>query len=340
MKPLISIVIVNWDGMKFLPECLSSIFSQVGASFEVVLVDNGSRDGSVEYVKREFTSVKVIENGKNLGFARGNNIGIAAAKGRYILTLNNDTALEKGFLERLEAVAEASDAGTGMWAVKILAFDKKTIDSVGGLLIYRDGLAKGRGRLEKDVGQYDALKEVFIPSACAGLYRGSMLDAIGAFDEDFFAYCEDTDLGLRARLAGFKTKSVPEAVVYHHYSGTTGRYTPQKAFLVGRNQIWLALKNLPSAMLPALPFYMAWRYAIQAYGVATGKGAGGRFAEDFSKARLALILLKSYSSAVNGLPAVLKKRRAVQALRKASNSEVAGWFRKFGLSASAVALID
>lgn len=339
MKPLISIVIVNWNGMRFLPECLGSVFRET-ASFEVVLVDNGSEDGSVEYVKKDFPSVKVIEERENLGFAKGNNIGIAAAKGKYILTLNNDTVLEKGFLERLQSAAEASDEGTGMWAVKILSFDKKTIDSVGGLLIYRDGLAKGRGRLEKDTGRYDTPKEVFMPSACAGLYRKSMLDKIGAFDEDFFAYCEDTDLGLRARLAGYTTVNVPEAIVYHHYSGTTGRYTPRKAFLVGRNQIWLALKNLPCAMLPALPFYMAWRYLVQIYGVLSGKGAGGRFAEDFSKARLAMILLKSYSSAFAGLPAVLKKRRQVQGLKKASDSEVAGWFRKFGLSASAVALID
>lgn len=339
MKPLISIVIVNWNGMRFLPECLGSIFRET-ASFEVVLVDNGSEDGSVSFVKKEFPAVKVIEESENLGFAKGNNIGIAEAKGKYILTLNNDTVLEKGFLERLERAAESTDETTGMWAVKILSFDKKTIDSVGGLLIYRDGLAKGRGRLEKDTGQYDTHEEVFIPSACAGLYRKSMLDAIGAFDEDFFAYCEDTDLGLRARLAGYKTVNVPEAIVYHHYSGTTGRYTPRKAFLVGRNQIWLAIKNLPCAMLPTLPFYMAWRYVIQAYGVVAGKGAGGRFAEDFSKTRLALILLKSYSSALAGLPAVLKKRRVVQGIRKASDSEVSGWFRKFGLSAQAVALID
>lgn len=339
MKPLISIVIVNWNGMRFLPECLGSIFRET-ASFEVVLVDNGSEDGSVEYVKKDFPKVTVIEERENLGFAKGNNIGIAVAKGKYILTLNNDTVLEEGFLERLGRAAEASDEGTGMWAVKILSFDKKTIDSVGGLLIYRDGLAKGRGRLEKDTGRYDTPKEVFMPSACAGLYRKSMLDAIGAFDEDFFAYCEDTDLGLRARLAGYTTVNVPEAIVYHHYSGTTGRYTPRKAFLVGRNQIWLALKNLPCAMLPALPFYMAWRYLVQIYGVLAGKGAGGRFAEDFSKAQLAMILLKSYSSAFAGLPAVLKKRRQVQGLKKASDSEVAGWFKKFGLSASAVALID
>lgn len=339
MKPLISIVIVNWNGMRFLPECLGSIFRET-ASFEVVLVDNGSEDGSVEYVKRDFPKVTVIEESENLGFAKGNNIGIAEAKGKYILTLNNDTVLEKGFLEKLQMAAESADETTGMWAVKILSFDKKTIDSVGGLLIYRDGLAKGRGRLEKDTGQYDTPKEVFIPSACAGLYRKSMLDAIGSFDEDFFAYCEDTDLGLRARLAGYKTVNVPEAIVYHHYSGTTGRYTPRKAFLVGRNQIWLAIKNLPCAMLPALPFYMAWRYVIQVYGVVAGKGAGGRFAEDFSKTRLALILLKSYSSALAGLPAVLKKRRAVQGIRKVSDSEARDWFERYGLSARAVALID
>jgi GT2 family glycosyltransferase len=192
---------------------------------------------------------------ENLGFAAGNNQGIKKASGEYILTLNNDTVLGKGFFGALAAVAERSSEDTGMWAVKILSFDEQVvIDSVGGLLIYPDGLARGKGRLEIDTGQYDQSGAAFIPSACAGLYRRAMLEEVGLFDEDFFAYCEDTDLGLRARLAGWNTVSVPGAVVYHHYSGTGGRYTPFKAYLVERNRIWVALKNFHLRFLLHLPF--------------------------------------------------------------------------------------
>ncbi|MBI5469608.1 MAG: glycosyltransferase family 2 protein, partial [Deltaproteobacteria bacterium] len=270
-----------------------------------------------------------------------NNQGIKKASGKYILTLNNDTVLGKGFLGALAAAAESSVEDAGMWAVKILSFDEQVvIDSVGGLLIYPDGLARGRGRLEKDTGQYDVAGAAFIPSACAGLYRRSMLEEVGLFDEDFFAYCEDTDLGFRARLAGWKTVSVPGAVVYHHYSGTGGRYTPFKAYLVERNRIWVALKNFPLRFLLLSPFYTGWRYVMQVYGILTGKGAGGRFVEGFSKAGLLKVLIKAYVDAFKALPRVLAKRRAIRKKRAVSAKTVGSWFKAYGISAKELALKD
>lgn len=340
-EALVSIVIVNWNGRRFLEDNLSSIFGQSYKDFEVIFVDNGSTDGSVEFVRENFPGVVLIENTENLGFAGGNNQGIKKASGKYILTLNNDTVLGKGFLGALAAAAESSVEDAGMWAVKILSFDEQVvIDSVGGLLIYPDGLAKGRGRLEKDTGQYDLSGAAFIPSACAGLYRRSMLEEVGLFDEDFFAYCEDTDLGLRARLAGWKTVSVPGAVVYHHYSGTGGRYTPFKAYLVERNRIWVALKNFPLRFLLLLPFYTGWRYVMQVYGILTGKGAGGRFVEGFSKAELFKVLIKAYVDAFKALPGVLAKRRAIRKKRAVSAKTVGSWFKAYGISARELALKD
>jgi GT2 family glycosyltransferase len=281
-SPLVSIIIVNWNGIKFLEPCLSSLYSQSYAPYEVILFDNGSTDGSVGFLKEKFPEVIILESPENLGFAEGNNRAIEASKGEYILTLNNDTELADGFLETLVQAAITSSEGVGMWAPKILSLNKKDeIDSVGGLLIYSDCLAKGRGRLEKDSGQYDRVEEVFVPSACAALYKKTMLDRVGLFDSDFFAYCEDTDLGLRARLAGWKALSVPGAVVYHYYSGTGGKYTPFKAFLVERNHIWAALKCLPLSRVLLLGFYIKWRLLVQFYGVVSGRGAGGRFVESF-----------------------------------------------------------
>jgi len=339
-KPIVSFIIVNLNGEAFLFNNLTSLFGQrTKRPFEVILVDNASTDSSLEIVRENFPEVKVIENSENLGFARGNNQGIEAAAGKYILTLNNDTELKQGFLEEILSNAEGSAEDIGMWAPKILSLeDKSLIDSAGGLLIYGNGLAKGRGRLEKDRGQYETTEEVFIPSACAALYRANMLEEIGGFDADFFAYCEDTDLGLRARLAGWKTIYVPGAVVYHFYSGTSGRYTPFKAYLAERNHLWVALKNFPLSMLLLAPFYEVWRYVMELYGMIAGRGAGAKFRDDFSGLSLVLIVGKAYWGAIRALPEILAKRRVIQENRVAGMAEIKGWFRKFGLKASTLVL--
>jgi len=353
-EPMVSIIVVNWNGLRFLDKCLSSVFRQTFAhasggpalechnrGFEVVFVDNGSTDGSVEFVKGRFPAARVIENASNLGFAKANNIGMAQARGKYILTLNNDTELKADFLDNLLQAANGADSGVGMWAPKILSMEPPhRIDSVGGLLIYPDGLARGRGRLEVDTGQYDGINDIFAPSACAALYRRAMLDEIGLFDEDYFAYCEDTDLGLRARLAGWKAASVPEAVVYHYYSGTSGRYTPFKAYLVERNRIYTAIKDLPLSYLVASFFYTSWRYLVQTYGVFAGKGAGGRFSVGASRIELVRILFKAYAHAGAHLPSLLKKRSVIQKNMKVTSADVRAWFKHSGITAAALVLKD
>ncbi len=336
----LSIIIVNWDGMRFLEGCLGSVFAQAFPSLEVILVDNGSTDGSAGFVKERFPDVTVIENGSNIGFAAANNRGILSSRGKYVLTLNNDTVLGEGFLAELLRAAAASEEDCGMWAPKILSFhDRDVIDSVGGLLVYPDGLARGRGRLEKDAGQYDR-EDVLMPSACAALYRRSMLDDVGLFDGDFFAYCEDTDLGLRARLAGWKARGAPGAIVYHYYSGTGGSHTPFKAFLVERNRLWVAVKNLPAPVVFISPLYTIWRYAVQAYGIMAGKGASGRLAEGFSALGLLRVVFRAYGEALRGIPLMLEKRRAIQRSRRVRDRDVVNWLRKFSLSAAELGLKD
>ena len=338
---IVSVIIVNFNGKRFLKDCLESVRAQNLRRLEVIFVDNGSTDGSADFVKENFPEVVVIENRGNTGFAAGNNSGINIAKGKYILTLNNDTVAEKDFLERLVAAAEASGEKTGMWAPKILSMARPgVIDSVGGLLVSKDCLAKGRGRNEIDAGQYDAAGEVFIPSACAALYRKKMLDDIGLFDEDFFAYCEDTDLGLRARFSGWETVSVPASVIYHYYSGTTGRYTPLKAYLVERNRLWVAIKNLPPCMLLLSPFYTLVRYFTQLYGVISGKGAGGKAKEEYPVSSLFIAVLKAYYDGIKKLPIMLSKRKAVQSKRVVSARDVKKWFSGYGISVTEIALKD
>ncbi len=335
--PLVSVVIVNWNGLRFLEDCLSSLFKQSYQAFEVIMIDNGSTDGSVEFIRSNFPRTVIIENKENLGFAAANNQGIRAARGKYIATLNNDTKLDNNWLSSLVNLAESSESCVGMWAPKILSMKEPTkIDSVGGLLIYKDGIARGRGREKEDKGQFDKVEEILFPSACSALYRKDMLDEVGYFDEDFFAYCEDTDLGLRGRLAGWKALSAPNAIVYHHYSGSTGRYSEMKAFLVERNHLWLVLKIFPLSMWVLIPFYSLLRWTVQLTHIIRGKGATAQFVRDVSPAKIAFALLNAYISAIKGLPLILEKRRGIQKKRVVTNREVKNWFKKYRLSATEV----
>ncbi|MCP3678291.1 MAG: glycosyltransferase family 2 protein [Deltaproteobacteria bacterium] len=332
-QPVISVIIVNWNGLKFLKGCLRTLLLQSFSDFETIVVDNGSVDGSVAFIRDSYLTVKVIENSENRGFATANNQGLGVARGRYVAFLNNDTEVDREWLSNLAVSAESSPPDVGMWAPKILSLDDRaTIDSVGGLLISTCCIAKGRGRGERDKGQYDGVSYVFIPSACSAMYRREMIDDVGGFDEEFFAYCEDTDLGMRARLRGWKTCSVPKAVVYHHYSGTAGRYSPTKAFLVERNHIWVAVKNLPLPMVVPFPIFTVWRYLLQSYGVITQKGAGGRYVKGHSRGSLLRLLGNAWLGAAKGLPGMLKKRARVQGSRVAPNGEVMRWFSRYRIS--------
>jgi hypothetical protein len=182
---LISVIVVNFNGERHLGDCLESLSAQTFRDFEVIVVDNGSTDGSLNLIRKGFPWVKLITLDKNTGFARGNNIGFEASASKYIATLNNDTVVDKGWLEALYKAAE-TDRTIGMVASKILlGRNGKEIDSVG-VLIYPDGMSRQRGRSEIDEGQFDRTEEVLFPSACAALYRREMLNEIGFFDEDFF----------------------------------------------------------------------------------------------------------------------------------------------------------
>jgi GT2 family glycosyltransferase len=338
--PLVSIIIPNWNGKRFLEECLHSIEKQTFCGFEVIFVDNGSTDGSAEWVEERYGHwVRIIRNRENLGFAEGNNVGIRVARGMYIVLLNNDTVVEPDWLEELIKPVEG-DSTVGMCASKVRSYDQPKVLEATGELLFRDGLNRARGHLEVDRGQYDSDLEIFFPPGCGGLYRKVMLDEIGLFDEDFFAYGDDTDLGIRGRLAGWRCVYAPRAVVYHKGSGSTGRYSPFKAFHVERNRIWIAVKYFPLHLLLMTPFYTLLRYFFQAYGSLAHQGAAGRYTRDHSIFSLFLILLRAYGSATKYFIRMWRKRKALRRLRRVRNGEFSEWLRCFGISAKAIALMD
>jgi len=340
MPPLVSVIIVSWNGKEYVSDCLRSLHAQTFSDFEVILVDNGSTDGSIEIVQQNFPGwVRVLRNDRNEGFSGGNNRGIRLASGRYIVLLNNDAQADPTWLEELIKVAEEYPEA-GMLASKIyLQGGSKIIDNVGHL-IYRDGLNRGRGRLEVDRGQFENIEEVLFPSGCAALYRREMLEEVGFFDEDFFAYGDDTDLGLKGRLAGWKCLYVPKAIVHHGYSQSSSPYSPLKAFYVERNRVWIAVKYFPLSNLLKSPFYTLLRFLLQGYGALIGRGAAGRFSEEYSPLKLLQVLLKAYLSAVKGLPKMWKKRKEIKRWTRVSEGEIRSWFCRFGMSAREISWKD
>ena len=334
--PLISVVVLNWNGGRIVEECLMSVQAQTYWLLEIIVVDNASTDGSVDLVEKRFPDIKLIVNERNLGFGGGNNVGIRACHGKYIMMLNNDTRLDPKCIEELKRSIE-KDEKYGACASKILLEYEDNLIDAAGIVVCPDGLSIGRGRLEKG-DRYDEEAEVFFASDCACLYRREMLEDIGLYDEDFFAYADETDMGWRAQLAGWKCIYNPKAVVYHFHSASSGTYSPFKAFLVERNRIWVAIKNFPYSVLLFGQFYTLWRYLLQAYGAFTGKGAAGKFTSNFSKIELIKILMKVYLSLWKKLPSILKKRREIQKKKRISNSKVHRLMREFGISAKEIAL--
>jgi GT2 family glycosyltransferase len=337
-EKLVSVVIVNWNGRHLLGECLESLLAQHVAGLEIILVDNGSLDGSAELVRERYPEVRVVSLPENRGFAAGNNAGIQIATGKYIALLNNDTRVDPSWMKNLLAEAEDDPRSVGMWASKILTYDNPDIIDNVGLLMYPDGLGRGKGRLEKDEGQYDQTGEAFFPSGCAGFYRREMLDEIGLLDEEFFAYADDVDLGLRARLADWQCIYVPSAKVYHKYSASSSAHSSFKAFLVERNRIWVLLKYYPMEMILISPFWTLARLLVHLFGALAGKGASGRFREEQSIFYAMAILLKAWYAALKSFPTIIRQRRTLSKLRRIGRRELYRLFCEYQISAYEVAL--
>ncbi|KAF0218728.1 MAG: glycosyl transferase family [Geobacteraceae bacterium] len=331
-RSLVSIIIVNWDGRCHLETCLDSLEAQTFRDFEVIVVDNGSTDGSVPFVRERYPWVHLVELPKNTGFATGNNIGLTHAAGEYIVVLNNDTKADAEWLARLVGVADAYPRA-GMVGSRICSFeDPDVIDSLGHG-VCRDGMSRGRFRLRRySTLKMNEVEEIFFPSACVALYRRAMLNDIGFFDDDFFAYAEDTDLGLRGRLAGWDAVLATKAVVYHKYSGTGGVFSPFKLYLVERNHYWAALKNFPLHVLLLVPLFTLARYWAQARAVFSASGSGQEFLVSGSRGELLKAILHGTWDAFLGIPAALKKRAQVMKTRKITGREMAQLLKRYRLS--------
>ncbi len=274
-----------------------------------------------EWQGKALFHVELIRNSENRGFCAANNQGFAAADTEFVALLNNDAEAEPGWLEALKSAFE-NRPDVGMAASKILVYqDPRRIDKVGHL-IYPDGQNRGRGSGELDQGQYDRVEEVLWPDGCAAMYRRAMLDEIGGFDEDFFAYADDAELGLRARIAGWKCLYIPTAVVRHHRGTTLGLRSSRRLELIERNRVLLAVKLFPWSLLGLNAVYYAMRLGAGVWAAITGQGEVGKFPGVRGKVQAAVALVRGDWQALRLMPRMLGKRRGIERIRKLSPEEV------------------
>ena len=323
----VSVVVVNWNRCNLLRASLQSLSRQVcDRRFDVVVVDNGSRDGSAEMAEREFSEIAtfrlgIIRNGENRGFCEANNQGIEASDSEFVALLNNDAEAEPGWIASL-LTAFVDRPEVGMAASKILVYEEPArIDKVGHL-IYLDGQNRGRGSGELDRGQYDLVEEVLWPDGCAAMYRRQMLDSIGLFDEDFFAYADDAELGLRARIAGWTCLYIPSAVVRHHRGLTLGLRSSRRLELIERNRILLAAKLFPWSLLCLNGVFYLARIMMGVMAALRGRGEVSRYPGLRGKVQVAMALMRADLSALRLLPRMFRKRRGLKRLRKLSPSQL------------------
>ncbi len=305
----VTVVIVNWNGERFLERCLSALLAQTVAPHEIILVDNASSDASLDIV-RHFPSVRVRAQNRNLGFARGNNVAIKATgpETEWIALLNPDAFVEPRWLEALLSAAHDYPTFDIFGSKLVNTADPAVLDGAGDAY-HMGGLVWRIGHGEADTDLLEQGKEVFSPCAAAALYRRSALVEVGGFDEEFFCYVEDVDLGFRLRLAGYRCLYVPVSVAHHVGSGVTGGQHSDFAVYHGhRNLVWTYVKNMPGVLFWLfLPLHLAMNLAVLAAVVLRGQGRA---------------ILCAKWDAIKGIPKMWRKRRQVQATRTATLGEI------------------
>jgi GT2 family glycosyltransferase len=340
--PIISVIVVNWNGLALLDACFESLARQTWPETEFLLVDNGSTDGSRELLSSwaaRLPNARAILLSTNTGFCKANNIAFSQARGEWIALLNSDAVAEPNWLEELVRYGDPA-RHVGMIASKIRFQNPPDVIDKVGHLIYWDGQNRGRGTMETDVGQYDQPEEILWPDACAALYHRRVFEETGGFDESFFAFGDDADLGMRARLLGWTAWYVPSAIVQHRHSASFGVYSPLKVMLVERNRVLLAVKNFPWLLLLQNPFWTVRRFFWNAYAVVRRKGSAARFVETNGWRQTIFNLLWSYGSAAKLLPDALRKRQKIQRTKRLSTRDTLQLLRRFQIDVRELTLRD
>jgi GT2 family glycosyltransferase len=306
--PKVTVVIINWNSERFLDRCLSALLAQTVMPHEIILVDNASSDASLGILHR-FPSVRVLAQNNNLGFARGNNKAIEAASPdtEWIAFLNPDAFAEPRWLETLLLTARDHPAFDMFSSKLVNATDPAILDGAGDAY-HISGRVRRIGHGERMLSFTGQIKEVFSPCAAAALYRQSALLEAGYFDDDYFCYVEDVDLGFRLRLLGYRCLFVPESIAHHIGSAITGDRSDFSVYHGHRNLVWTYVKNMPGILFwLLLPIHLAFNFTAVVYFTLRGQGR---------------IILRAKRDAIKGISQMWRKRRQIQKSRRASVMDI------------------
>ena len=289
------------------------------------MVDNGSTDGSptlIEEMAKDYpVPLRLVVNSTNMGFCAANNQGMFSTDAELVALLNNDAEAEPGWLAALErAIRQGEDIG--MAASKVLVWEDPTRIDKCGHLMFPDGQNRGRGSGQTDRGQFDRTEEVLWPDGCAAMYRRAMLEDVGGFDEDFFAYADDAELGLRARWAGWRCLYTSDAVVRHHRGATLGLGSARRLTLIERNRILLAVKLFPWSLLWANGAFLLARIVAGMWAAVRNRGELRHYPGMGGKFTAATALLRGMAEAFPRIPATLRKRRALREKRRLTGRQI------------------
>jgi GT2 family glycosyltransferase len=305
--PLVSVVVVNWNGAANLPRCLDALAAQTRRDFELLVVDNASSDGSTDGLEARYPEARVIRLELNTGYAVANNLAARAARGKWLALVNNDAFLDPHWLEAMVAAAEARPEFSFFASRLLQASDPSRLDGAGDVY-HISGLAWRRAHGQPAASVALEQEEVFSPCGAAALYLRQVFLAAGGFDEDYFAYVEDLDLGFRLRLMGHRCLYVPAAMAQHVGSASQGLRSDFSTYYGLRNMVWTYVKNMPGRdFWLYLPAHLLANLAFMAYHPFTGLGR---------------ITWLAKWHAIKGLPTALRKRRDLQRNRSVPPSAI------------------
>jgi GT2 family glycosyltransferase len=330
--PKVTVAIPTLGGNAVLADCLRALAGQTFQDFEVCVVDNSGQNRTADW-ESQWAGVRFLRNSANVGYGAAINQVWRGSEAEFVAALNDDAVPAPEWLGALVAAMPRFEVGMAASQVRM---PDGTLDSAG-MSIARDGSSRQRGHGESPQG-YGKRADVLCPSGCAALYRRAMLEETGGFEESFFLYCEDTDLGLRARWRGWECVYVPGAVVEHRYSQSAGRASRLKAYHVERNRLWLAIRNFPRKHLLLLPWFTAVRYFYHLLAMLGGRGKAGEFVQGGGSAfGLFGVVLQAHWQTLKRLRALLTERRAIAASRRIEPLQMSKMLERHRISLKRVA---
>jgi GT2 family glycosyltransferase len=306
---LISVVVVNWNAGDLLERCIASALKQTLPPFEVIVIDNDSSDGSAKNIGEKFPSVHVVNAGGNIGFAAANNLALqfVSDESGWVVLLNPDAFPEPTWLEALYEAAQRNPEYAFFGSRLMDANNPMVLDGTGDAY-HNSGLVWREGHGSVCDSAASQVNEIFSPCAAAAMYRKDVFLAAGGFDEDFFCYVEDIDLGFRLRLLGHRCGYVPTSVVYHVGSAVTGRRSEFSVYHGHRNLVWTFFKNMPGALFwGLLPLHLILNMVTVIYFAGCGQGK---------------LILRAKWDAIKGIPSMWRKRRVIQSNRVATARDI------------------